>query len=67
MRAEVGIFAPRLELVMVTVSPPLLGFCEKLPRAISPYLFKISFVVTSEFSLRKLVSLRTDCKSSGIW
>lgn len=67
MRAEVGAFAPRLLLfVMVTVSPPLAGFGEKLPRAMSPYRLRISLVVTSEFSLKRLGSLRTDCRSSGI-
>jgi hypothetical protein len=60
MRAEVGRFAPRFWLVIVKVSPPLLGFCEKLPLAISPYFLRISLVVTSEFSLKKLLSVRTD-------
>lgn len=60
IRAEVGTLAPRLWLVMVNVSPPLLAFWEKPPLAISPYLFNISFVVTSESPLKRVLSLRTD-------
>lgn len=36
MRAEAGVLLLRLGVVIVKVSPPFSGLCEKLPRAMSP-------------------------------
>lgn len=66
MRAEAGALLLRLGVVIVNVSPPFSGLWEKLPRAMSPYRLRISFVVTSAFSLKRVGSLKIDCRSSGI-